>query len=57
MNIKSNLSNENTMQMTNYKFSSVRMAMSNLDLLSEADEAQLKGEIEAIDGIIRVRII
>jgi D-3-phosphoglycerate dehydrogenase len=25
--------------------------------IDEADEAQLKGEIEAIDGIIRVRII
>lgn len=46
MNIKSNLSNENTMQMTNYKFSSVRMAMANLDLLSEADEAQLYEEHE-----------
>ena len=41
MNIKTNLYNDNTMQMTNYKFSSVRMAMANLDLLSEADEAQL----------------
>ena len=47
MNIKINLSNENTMQMTNYKFSSVRMAMANLDLLSEADEAQLYEENES----------